>query len=94
MSKLKLNLDELKVESFETNSSKSGNGTVVGQAPNTLWCNVSQYEGYSCQQQSCMQTCAAWLCDTGDGTCAENSCDDSCIQRCVLETLNVTCDCA
>ncbi len=31
MKKLKLNLDEIKVESFETNSEKYGQGTVLGQ---------------------------------------------------------------
>lgn len=36
MKKVKLNLNELKVNSFETTKQKSGKGTIIGNRPETL----------------------------------------------------------
>ena len=42
MKKLKLNLDEIKVESFETNPIQSKIGTVMGHLPESAFCNSEE----------------------------------------------------
>ncbi len=56
MKKLKLNLDELKVESFKTSSEKEENkGTVQGNLPWTETCEGAP----TCElQNTCWYTCA------------------------------------
>ena len=51
MSKLKLNLDEIKVESFETIEQNFSKGTIIGNAPYTVTCtcNYTQEEYPPCQ---------------------------------------------
>ncbi len=76
MNKLKLDLDELAVESFETCGGDREKGTVLGQ------------ELCTCPGVTCANTCAptcAYTCD--DVTCA-NSCEGtchgiSCFTRCI-----------
>lgn len=64
MGKLKLNLDEIKVESFVTNSVNSQKGTVNGYdvLPGTEQCSVDNCGGvsaYTCQETciSCPASC-------------------------------------
>ena len=70
MKKLKLNLDELKIESFETSVQKPNNkGTIIG---NTLETDDAP-TCYNTYQYTCPETCAgAYTCD------AKNTCQVTC----------------
>lgn len=78
MKKLKFNLDEIKVESFETNSIHSKLGTVIGQGgsqgcgpdlPETSQCTLAQ----TCPPASGILTCDTcnpfWCYWTGPDVC-------------------------
>ena len=72
-SKLKLNLDELTIDSFDTTSRESGRGTVVGEEQCTCWTQCGQNTCPGCP--TCGETCnanvytCAYSCDTCDGSC-------------------------
>lgn len=74
MKKLKLNLDELKVESFETvKNNTSIGGTVHAQATETQGPVETCYDFCITQAQTCDHTCWA--------SCLTN-CGDSCMGTC------------
>ena len=100
MKKLKLNLGDLKVESFETSSEKRNNaGTVKGFHP-TPYCTEGGTNCPECNEteditcglnptcwESCFGTCVT--CDPTCGTTCANTCDcpsnDTCHGRgCIL----------
>ncbi|MFA8342970.1 MAG: pinensin family lanthipeptide [Rhodothermaceae bacterium] len=73
MEKLKLNLNELRVESFETRPEANRSGTVVGNAPCTedhSGCqdNTFQYETCATCNNTCGVTCNGEI--SCNGTCA------------------------
>jgi hypothetical protein len=83
MNKLKLQLDALSVESFDTSCQARENGTVLGeQATNTCpGCPTCAATcAYTCDDATCPNcpTCAA----SCNGTCAGNTCWDSCGRTC------------
>jgi hypothetical protein len=63
MAKLRLNLDQLTVDSFDTADKPAKKGTVFGEQC-TCWTNCGQ------------ETCPGY--PTCDGTCAQESCGGSC----------------
>ena len=75
MAKLKLQLEDLSVESFDTDVPKQRRGTVFGCQANTCgWtCNT-------CGQYTCYHSCDLWCtegetCDAnGFGTCGMRQC--------------------
>lgn len=80
MRKLRMDVEELAVESFDTASSESGEGTVFGHSySGTRWAETCD-ENYTCAQRwtcgggaSCGYTC------NNDDTCGgEHSCDINC----------------
>jgi hypothetical protein len=72
MMKLRLELDELAVQSFHTTWTES-KGTVIAY--------FTQY-GFSCENgESCDGACGTFFCGTG-ATCDEFSCIDSCLATC------------
>lgn len=80
MNKVKLAVEALRVESFETAAAPGGAGTVRGHE-DTLEraCQTQQYDctvqgGYTCDYGSCVGTCP-WNCDTVDDyTCYRADC--------------------
>lgn len=72
MSKIRLDLDALSVESFSTDAAPASSGTVHGHSPieQTF---VSDVTG--CDQDTCARYCS------GNTTCYA-SCDGSCAQTC------------
>lgn len=97
MHKLKLDLDQLTVESFDTNPPEGARrGTVQGLA-RTIYNTCVPSGAYTCGNLSCEPgcdnsnggTCDASCNGTCDATCncTGNSCYGSCINTC-----NVTCD--
>ncbi len=83
MKKLKLNLSELKVETFSINENKENKGTVNGQErPSKLEMTCDNTE---CGQYSCNATCL----ESCNGTC--DSCIDSCLPTCNM-SCNGTCN--
>ncbi len=81
MKKLKLNLDELKVESFETDSSLgSKKGTIYGNSDSTAALN-----GCTVVPCSGQTFCGGWDC-TALGVCPTPSADNTlCIVSCLNE---------
>jgi hypothetical protein len=87
MNKLKLDLDELKVESFDTDGSSRAVGTVHAHAPPTYWCDSADCQtDWSCEggASMCYQICSAThggscSCPQNSCSCPENSC--SCPQN-------------
>ena len=71
-SKLKLNLDELTVDSFNTETSERPKGTVFGE-------QCTCYTQCTCP--GC-PTCDASCNGTCNGTCGENTCQASCYGTC------------
>jgi hypothetical protein len=92
MKKLKLNLEDLKVESFETNSSQSKLGTIMGQG-GSQGCGPDLPETSQCTRNACppgseqatCNTCNPLWCYWTDPTC-----NFSCWATCVTEV--PTCD--
>lgn len=69
MRKLKLELEELRVESFETAEAAAERGTVRGHAITDL---CSRADGFTCFEScggTCVETCADASCDTCDSGC-------------------------
>lgn len=91
MEKLKLHLDELSVESFDTSCNLKDKGTVVGEQ-NTNTCpgcpTCAATCAYTCDDATCPNcpTCAA----SCNGTCAGNTCWDSCGRTC-WDTCGIGC---
>jgi len=88
MKKLKLQLDELQVESFQTARGHATRGTVQGNAPPTSMCTdyIDCTWDFGCETQvascngSCGNTCDA-TCGSCNGTCY-GSCYGSCDATC------------
>jgi hypothetical protein len=81
MKKIRLDLDTLSVDSFNTTTTPEERGTVQGHIPpDTYWryCSDGITCVDSCEYESCNGTCAATDC----GTCAATQCgtcnDPSC----------------
>ena len=92
MKKLKLNLDEIKVESFETVKAKGTNGTVYGEEysglPYTGCCTVATEYCSECTTPTDGGTCVTCaLCPTPDTNCFDTTCftDHTC------ETIQILC---
>ncbi|HEX8695613.1 MAG TPA: pinensin family lanthipeptide [Longimicrobium sp.] len=90
--KMKLNLEELQVESFETVAGEPERGTVRGYITGTLGCNCTEDTCASCEgtcdtcfntcPDTCANTCPATCRNTCPATC--NTCDGqaSCVDTC------------
>jgi hypothetical protein len=80
-SKLKLNLDELTIDSFDTTAGEKGRGTVMGEEQCTCWtqCGQNTCPGCPTCDASCNGTCGAATCGASCyGTCNEATCGYSC----------------
>jgi hypothetical protein len=101
MKKLKLNLEDLKVESFETSiNQKKRIGTIKGFAPPFTETNCIQCEpteqvecptlscGGTCPN-TCLNTCAATCPDTCPVSCIFTACGDTCNDK--IETCHPEC---
>jgi hypothetical protein len=88
MKKLKLNVDELAVASFDVESGRNASGTVVGHA--TVRCDGEYTYHYPL---SCDTICGTYKC-TDEASCAYGSCGDyTRIQTCQGgETCGMSCD--
>jgi len=82
MKKLKLNLDEIKVESFQTVQALINKGTVLGNDEWTVTCPPDTEAGCATEAATCPNTCV--------NTCAA-TCPNTCIATCVA-SCNGTCD--
>jgi len=83
MKKMKLSLDALQVESFDTASFEKRTGTVHGAAQ-TEWNTCIGY-GDTCNGgETCLDSCAGTCrhCVTQYESCLELSCIDSCVYTC------------
>ncbi len=90
MKKLKLDLDDLKVESFETTpaDSRRGGGTLFGYTAAPSDCNTCELAG-GLTNQTCGNTCAHTCFGiTCGNTCAGNTCDDN---TCAGNTCHIIC---
>jgi hypothetical protein len=89
MRKLKLELDRLEVESFDTASTQKRKGTVIGEELCTCntYCGQATCPGCPTCDNTCAYTCddaTCPACPTCANTCA-NTCDDpSCYDTCGL----------
>jgi hypothetical protein len=75
MNKMKLNLDALAVESFDTSASAREKGTVFGEqctCPTACTC-----PGCPTCDGTCPFTCDDYSCN-GEATCAGHTCDGTC----------------
>jgi hypothetical protein len=89
--KLKLKLEELAVDSFDTTAAEKAKGTVFGEQC-TCYTNCTCPGGPTCDA-SCNGTCGGSCNGTCDGSCA-GTCDASCeytCYGCVPETVGETC---
>jgi len=73
MKKIKLNLEKIKVESFETVQPNSGMGTVKGFRPPPTEDDICKTLAaltceYTCKGNTCL-TCVGYTCDNNIGTC-------------------------
>lgn len=80
--KMKLDLDELQVESFETVAGEAERGTVHGYITGTLGCNCTDDTCASCEGtcDTCADTCPNTCRNTCPATCA--TCPETCWQSC------------
>jgi hypothetical protein len=89
MNKLKLHLEDLSVETFDTSAVEKENGTVVGEqcscngtCPLTVCATCPQTcDDYSCAE-SCGGTCPGqgFTCNEScGGTCFQSRCVDTCL---------------
>ena len=81
MKKLRLDHDDLKVETFSTNDPALNRGTVVGHSYMTCYETCDPW--YFCRTY--VETCHNWGCNTGltslcetEEPTADNTCDNSC----------------
>lgn len=92
--KLKLKLDDLLVDTFDTTVVQKGKGTVFGEQC-TCWtqCGQNTCPGCPTCDASCNGTCDA----SCNGTCAScaascnGTCGDTCDYSCALDTCFVSC---
>ena len=89
MKKLRLSLDELRVDSFETTAEQEPRGTVMGEqqctcltnctCPGCNTCNETcpQTCAYTCDDSECIMTCIGDTCGGGGWTCWD-SCGGTC----------------
>lgn len=85
MRKIKLQLESLAVESFDTTQQEPADGTVAGHQLGT------RYTCASCED-SCIQTACTCIETCGGSTC-EGTCDWTCSCFCTMErTFCVACD--
>ena len=81
MNKLKLHLDDLAVESFDTSATDRQKGTVVGEQCS---CGGTCFEA-TCQA-TCPYTCDDYTCaESCDGTCAGWTCITRCVGTCLCQ---------
>lgn len=85
MKKLKLQIDELAIESFETAAVTANEGTVVGHATQgrNYTCDpaVGTCFGYTCYETCGMETkgdTCLYTCDPAVGTCFGYTCAGAC----------------
>ncbi len=78
MKKLKLNLDEIKVESFETNTQSLTQGTIHALGAETEGPVDTCYDFCITQAQTCDYTCWATCTGTVYVSCPHNTCDVTC----------------
>jgi len=70
MKKLKLQLEDLRIDSFETTPAEKWKGTVVGRAPTVDFCSVSNCP--TCDG-TCYRTCPPSYCES----CDPEACGDA-----------------
>lgn len=80
MKKLKLDIEELSVESFRTGVAQEREGTVLGQAT-TVPCLPPTRLDDTCWA-SCVPGCGTYFCATEDHSCGEFSCVWTCADSC------------
>jgi modification target Cys-rich repeat protein len=82
MNKLKLRLDDLQVDTFQTTLMQKEKGTVYGEQEWTYYYMECQdtWQGSSCEV-SCFGSCDASCNGTCEGTC-EQSCHGTCFETC------------
>lgn len=96
-SKLKLELEQLTVDSFDTSASQAGEGTVFGEQLTTLQTRPRDHTCYescngSCETGPCWTACASCN-DTCDGwTCAGPWSDCTCGYECGMTAHWTNCD--
>jgi hypothetical protein len=91
--KLKLNLDQLSVDSFDTSTAQRSRGTVRGEQC-TCYTNCTCPGCPTCDA-SCNGTCGAYTCAAScNGTCGAASCNGTCGAASCGYSCNYTdCDC-
>jgi hypothetical protein len=84
MRKLRLEMDELEVESFEVEAAEKARGTVHGEE-RSIYCNtdeIANCSNYTCDPPSCPAEscgdCGTYYCASADPSCTEPSCVYSC----------------
>jgi hypothetical protein len=94
MNKLKLCLDDLAVESFDTERMQQEKGTVVGEACSCAGtCPGQATCDYTCDDATCPYTCDDDTCAAScNGTCAGATCYETCGRTC-WDTCGRTCLC-
>lgn len=76
MKKLKLQLDDLRVDGFSTTPAGEDRGTVVGHSHYTwCWQTCPNTCAQTCDDPSCVLSCA----ESCGGTCFQSRCVDSCL---------------
>lgn len=92
MNKIRLQLDSLTVESFETTAAEKAKGTVFGEectcptnctCPGCPTCNETcpQTCAHTCDDSECIMTCVGETCGGGGYTCWD-SCGYTCYMSC------------
>lgn len=93
MNKLKLQLEELRIDSFDTSPAAKSKGTVFGEQC-TCWtqCGQNTCPGCPTCDATCNGTCDG-TCDAScNGTCGGYSCDyGSCYVTCDVTNAHVVC---
>ncbi|HEX2211686.1 MAG TPA: hypothetical protein VHG93_28625 [Longimicrobium sp.] len=80
MRKLTLALDELQVESFDTDAAPQERGTVGANQYSASIVNPSCCQG-TCYD-SCGNDCGSWFCETDFDSCGQFSCVWTCESDC------------
>jgi hypothetical protein len=80
MNKLKLDLDELSVESFDTAFSADAKGTVLGKQDSAYTCGTCA--GYYTCDASCDASCNGTCFNTCAGATCNGTCGFSCAPSC------------
>jgi hypothetical protein len=92
MAKLKLQLEDLLIDSFDTTPAEKGRGTVFGEQC-TCWtrCGQNTCPGCPTCDASCNGTCAASCAQTCAYTCDDASCAGTCGDTCDYSCNGDTC---